>query len=359
MRKRGPRQFTDLAVLDRVIADRRTTIIGWFDGNIFGAVERVSDHLRVPDPYEPRQRYWKIHARRAVLAAGAEERPVAFGGNDMPGVMTATAMRTYANRYAAAAGRSVVVFGGNDSIYRTARVLKSHGIHVEAIVDSRKESKADAAGIPVLRGALVADAVGGKAVKSVHLADGTHINCEAVAMSGGWSPIVNLACHRGKKPVWDANLLAFLPPDNGPAFTVAGSAAGKMLLSECLADGAAKGAVDGKAIEIPKSRDEAFAISPLWWVKESHDKAFIDYQNDSTAKDLPLAAREGYSDVELAKRYTTTGMATDQGKLGNINAIAILAEATGRTMDEVGTTTFRPFYTPVSFGAFTGPFFST
>ena len=348
--------IAELSSMPNVTLLPRTTIIGWFDGNIFGAVERVSDHLRVPDPYEPRQRYWKIHARRAVLAAGAEERPVAFGGNDMPGVMTATAMRTYANRYAAAAGRSVVVFGGNDSIYRTARVLKSHGIHVEAIVDSRKESKADAAGIPVLRGALVADAVGGKAVKSVHLADGTHINCEAVAMSGGWSPIVNLACHRGKKPVWDANLLAFLPPDNGPAFTVAGSAAGKMLLSECLADGAAKGAVDGKAIEIPKSRDEAFAISPLWWVKESHDKAFIDYQNDSTAKDLPLAAREGYSDVELAKRYTTTGMATDQGKLGNINAIAILAEATGRTMDEVGTTTFRPFYTPVSFGAFTGPF---
>lgn len=348
--------IAELSSMPNVTLLPRTTIMGWFDGNIFGAVERVSDHLRVPHPYEPRQRYWKIHARRAVLAAGAEERPVAFGGNDMPGVMTATAMRTYANRYAAAAGRSVVVFGGNDSIYRTARDLKSHGIHVEAIVDSRKESKADAAGIPVLRGALVADAVGGKAVKSVHLADGTHINCEAVAMSGGWSPIVNLACHRGKKPVWDANLLAFLPPDNGEAFTVAGSAAGKMLLSECLADGAAKGAVDGKAIEIPTSRDEAFAISPLWWVKESHGKAFIDYQNDSTAKDLPLAAREGYSDVELAKRYTTTGMATDQGKLGNINAIAILAEATGRTMDEVGTTTFRPFYTPVSFGAFTGPF---
>ena len=291
-----------------------------------------------------------------MLAAGAEERPVAFGGNDMPGVMTASAMRTYANRYAAAAGRSVVVFGNNDSAYRTARDLKAHGVHVEAIVDSRKDSKADAAGIPVLRGRMVADAVGGKAVKSVHLTDGTHINCEAVAMSGGWSPVVNLACHRGAKPKWDAKLLAFLPPDNGPAFTVAGSAAGRMLLSECLADGAAKGADGGRAIEIPACRDEAFAIAPLWWVTESHGKAFIDYQNDATAKDLPLAAREGYNDVELAKRYTTTGMATDQGKLGNINAIAILAEATGRSMDEVGTTTFRPFYTPVSFGAFTGPF---
>ena len=348
--------LAELASMPNVTLMPRTTVVGWFDGNIFGAVERVNDHVAVPDVYEPRQRYWRIIAKRAVLAAGAEERPVAFGGNDVPGVMLASAMRTYANRYAAAAGQSVVVFGNNDSVYRTARDLKAHGIHVEAIVDSRKESKADAAGVPVIRGRMVADVTGGKGVKSVHLTDGSHINCDAVAMSGGWSPIVNLACHRGQKPKWDANLLAFLPPDNGSAFTVAGSAAGKMLLSECLADGAVQGALDGKPIAVPQCRDEAFAIAPLWWVKESHGKAFIDYQNDATAKDLPLAAREGYKDVELAKRYTTTGMATDQGKLGNINAIAILAEATGRSMDQVGTTTFRPFYTPVAFGAFAGPF---
>ena len=348
--------LAELGSMPNVTLMPRTTVVGWFDGNVFGAVERVNDHVAEPDPYEPRQRYWRIIAKRAVLAAGAEERPVAFGGNDVPGVMLASAMRTYANRYAAAAGRAVVVFGNNDHAYRTARDLKAHGVHVEAIIDSRKDSKADAAGVPVLRGRMVADVTGGKGVKAVHLTDGTHIACDAVAMSGGWSPIVNLACHRGQKPKWDANLLAFLPPDTGSAFSVAGSAAGKMLLSECLADGAAKGAVDGRPIAVPKARDEAYAIAPLWWVKESHGKAFIDYQNDSTAKDLPLAAREGYKDVELAKRYTTTGMATDQGKLGNVNAIAILAEATGRSMDQVGTTTFRPFYTPVAFGAFAGPF---
>ena len=348
--------LAELASLPNVTLMPRTTVIGWFDGNVFGAVERVNDHVAVPDPYEPRQRYWRIIARRAVLAAGAEERPVAFGGNDVPGVMLASAMRAYANRYAAAAGRSVVVFGNNDSAYRTARDLKAHGVHVEAIIDSRKESKADAAGTPVLRGRMIADVTGGKAVKAVHLTDGTHISCEAVAMSGGWSPIVNLACHKGAKPKWDASLLAFLPPETGSAFSAAGSAAGRMLLSECLADGAVKGALDGKPIEVPKCRDEAFSIAPLWWVKGSGPKAFIDYQNDATAKDLPLAAREGYKDIELAKRYTTTGMATDQGKLGNVNAIAIMAEATGRSMDQVGTTTFRPFYTPVSFGAFAGPF---
>ena len=175
------------------------------------------------------------------------------------------------------------------------------------------------------------------------LDDHTHINCDAVAMSGGWSPVVNLACHRGAKPTWNETILGFVPPDVGKDFIVAGSAAGRMLLSECLADGARAGTLKGKAPAIPKCRDEAFAISPLWWVKEAQGKAFIDYQNDSTAKDLPLAAREGYRDIELAKRYTTTGMATDQGKLGNVNAIAILAEATGRSMDQVGTTTFRPY----------------
>jgi len=348
--------IAELAAMANVTLMPRTTVFGWFDGNIFGAAERVNDHVLAPSPYEPRQRYWRIIAKKAVLAAGAEERPVAMGGNDIPGVMVASAMRHYANRYAAAAGKSVVVFTGNDSGYRTARDLKAQGVHVEAIVDSRTDSKADAGGVPVLRGRMVADVKGGKGVTGVELTDHTHINCDAVAMSGGWSPIVNLACHRGARPTWDDKLVAFLPPDVGSGFQVAGSAAGRMLLSECLADGAAKGAVKGKAAAVPKCRDEAYAAAPLWWVKGGHGKAFVDYQNDTGAKDLPLAAREGYRDIELAKRYTTAGMATDQGKLGNINAIAIMAEATGRTMDEVSTTTFRPFYTPVAFGAFAGPF---
>jgi sarcosine oxidase subunit alpha len=334
----------------------RTTIFGWFDGNIFGAAERVSDHVAEPSPYEPRQRYWRIIARRAVLAAGAEERPIVFGGNDVPGVMTASAMRHYANRYGAAAGHSVSVFTNNDSGYRTARDMKARGVHVEVIIDSRATSSAASDGIPVLHGGRVVNVAGGKGVTSAELADHRTIPCDALAMSGGWSPVVNLMCHRGARPVWNETLSAFLPPDVGKGFVAAGSAAGKMLLSECLADGAAKGAAGGKAPAVPKCRDEAFALSPLWWVKESTGKAFVDYQNDATSKDLPLAAREGYSHMELAKRYTTTGMATDQGKLGNVNAIAILAEATGKPIAEIGTTTFRPFYSPVAFGAIAGPF---
>ncbi len=354
--------IAELASLANVTLMPRTTVFGAYDGNVFGALERVNDHVLAPSPFEPRQRYWKIMAKRAVLAAGAEERPIVFGGNDVPGVMLASAMRTFANRYATASGKSVVVFTNNDSGYRTARDLKAKGVHVEVIVDSRKDAAAEAAGIPVLKGRIVSDATAGKIVSGVELSDHTHIACDTVAMSGGWSPVVNLLCHKGAKPVWNDKLQAFLPPNGDAQLVAAGSANGAMLLSEALREGAEKAA---KAVgdlgftakaDVPKCRDEAYAIQPLWWVKDSHGKAFVDYQNDVTPKDLPLAAREGYSSIELAKRYTTAGMATDQGKLGNVNAIAILAEAAGKSIAEIGTTTFRPFYTPVAFAAFAGPF---
>ena len=355
--------IAELGALPNVSLMPRTTIFGAYDGNIFGALERVNDHVLEPSPFEPRQRYWRIMAKRALLCAGAEERPIVFGGNDVPGVMVASAMRSFANRYAAAAGEAIAVFTANDSGYRTARDLKAHGVHVEVIVDSRSDASADSAGIPVIKGRAVADVSGRKAVDAIELADHTHIYCDAVAMSGGWSPIVNLMCHKGAKPVWDDKLAAFLPPDIGPAFTAAGSANGTMVLSACLAEGVAKAAIAVEALgftprgmDVPKCRDEAFRAAPLWRVKESKGKAFVDYQNDTTGKDIILAAHENYSDIELAKRYTTAGMATDQGKLGNVNAIAILAEAKGKSIAQVGTTTFRPFYAPVSFGAFTGPF---
>ena len=197
---------------------------------------------------------------------------------------------------------------------------------------------------------------GGKGVKSAELADGTHVTCDALAMSGGWSPIVNLICHRGAKPVWNDAIAAFCPPDVGGQFVAAGSAAGRMLLSECLADGARAGTLKGKAPAVPKCRDEAFAISPLWWVKEAMARPSSTTRTTRPPRICRSPRVRATHDIELAKRYTTTGMATDQGKLGNVNAIAILAEATGKSIAEVGTTTFRPFYTPVSFGALAGPF---
>ena len=189
------------------------------------------------------------------------------------------------------------------------------------------------------------------------------MRCQFVAMSGGFNPVVHLSCHRGARPVWNDELAAFLPPAGDGQLTATGAAAGRMELAACLADGAEKGAkaaaelgFEPKPPELPAARSEAYRITPLWWVKESTGKAFVDYQNDVTAKDIPLTAREGYRDVELLKRYTTLGMATDQGKLSTVVGSAILAEATGKSIAEVGTTTFRPYYTPVSFGALAGPF---
>ncbi len=210
--------IAELMSMPNVTLMPRSTVFGWYDGNIFGAVERVNDHVLEPSPYEPRQRYWRIFARKAVLAAGAEERPIAFGGNDVPGVMLASAMRHYANRYAVAAGQSVVVFANNPSGQRTARDLKAQGIHVAAVIDWRD-------------GKSVADVKGGKSVKGVVLAGHGHFACDAVAMSGGWSPIINLMCHRGAKPLWNEKIAAFVPPDVGEAFVAAGSAKGSMLLS--------------------------------------------------------------------------------------------------------------------------------
>ncbi|MBB3454642.1 sarcosine oxidase subunit alpha [Rhizobium sp. BK313] len=343
----------------------RTTVIGWYDDNVFGAVERVQKHLATPDPHRPVERLWRIIARQAVLATGAEERPLVFGGNDIPGVMMAGAMRSYLNRQAVAPGARTVVFTTNQSGYRTAADLEAAGLEVAAIVDSRTNTRDGWSGrAPVLTNARVADAHGGKRLHrlSVTTASGTQrIDADALAVSGGWSPIIHLACQRGARPIWSAEKAAFLAPERQEGLLIAGSAAGLAATDACLGDGARKAVEALKTIGFGNVMP-AFAtveeISPaaasLFHVKGSKGKAFVDYQNDVHLKDLGLAVREGYGHVELAKRYTTNGMATDQGKLSNMNAIGILAEARSVSPAEVGTTTFRPFYTPVSFGALTG-----
>ncbi|ARQ13079.1 sarcosine oxidase alpha subunit SoxA 2 (plasmid) [Rhizobium etli] len=342
----------------------RTTVFGWYDDNVFGALERVQKHVAMPDPDRPVERLWRIVARQAILATGAEERPLVFGGNDIPGVMMAGAMRSYLNRQAVAPGQSTVIFTTNDTGYDTAADLEAASLRVAAIVDSRADGGKSWQGrAEVLKGARVIDAFGGKRLRGVSVGteDGVRrIEADALAMSGGWSPIIHLACHRGGKPHWSHETAAFLAPAAQDGIAIAGSAAGLAQTAACLGDGAGKAAAALKAIGL--AAEPAFASAtetaqrtkPLWSVKGSKGKAFVDYQNDVHLKDLGLAVREGYGHVELAKRYTTSGMATDQGKLSNINAICILAEARGVSPAEVGTTTFRPFYTPVSFGALTG-----
>ncbi len=357
--------LAELASLSNVRIFSRTTVFGWYDGNVFGALESVQKNTAVVDPNRPVERIWRIAAKHAILASGAEERPLVFGGNDTPGVMMAGAMRSYLNRQAIAPGKKTVIFTNDESGYRTATDLETAGLEVAAIVDARASGASSWSGrAPVFPGALVQDATGSKALTSVTVLKGgtpVTINADALAMSGGWSPIIHLACHRGAKPVWSDAKAAFLAPETLDGLTIAGSAAGVGSLEACLADGAGKATSALQALGFSSAApafalaaDAATVAKPLWYVRGAKGKAFVDYQNDVHLKDLGLAVSEGYGHVELAKRYTTNGMATDQGKLSNINAIGILAEARKVSPADVGTTTFRPFYTPLSFGALTG-----
>jgi sarcosine oxidase subunit alpha len=356
----------ELASLPNVTLMPRTTVFGWYDDMVFGAVERVQKHVASPSPDLPVERLWRIVPKRAILASGAEERPLVFGGNDKPGVMTATAARTYLNRYGVAVGAKVAVFTNGGSGYRTASDLAARGVEVTALIDARAEASDVApSGIRVIRNAGVI------ATKGRHRIDGLIVEragfedviaCDALAMSGGWSPVVHLMCQRGAKPVWSDEKQAFLAPDVGALFAAAGSAAGFDNLSDCLRDGAAKAALMAEDLGFAASRanlpevegeyDASFA--PVWYVPGAKDKAFVDFQNDVAVGDLGLAQREGFRHIEHTKRYTTAGMATDQGKLGNVNTAGIVAAMRGVSPAEIGTTTFRPFYTPVSFGALAG-----
>lgn len=360
-----------LDAMSNVRVLRRTTVFGVYDGGTYGAVERVADHLPVPAPHQPRQRLWKIVAKRAVLAAGAIERPIVFGGNDRPGVMMASAVRTYLNRFATPAGRRAAIFTGCDDAWTTAFDLVGNGIPVEAIVDMRTEvdsrltDKANRLNIRTLAGAQIVGTHGSRDLNavSVRTADGrtSDIAVDVLAMSGGWNPNLALTTHLGGRPSWSDTLSGFVPNMLPPGMTVAGAAQGSFALADTLREGDAAGATAAEAAgfivqnrPVPKADDEAIGSKPFWYVANSRSKAFVDFQNDVTSDDVALAAREGFQSVELLKRYTTLGMATDQGKTSNVNGHALMAQLTGRQMSQVGTTVFRPPYTPIAIGALAG-----
>lgn len=372
-----------LAALDNVTLLPRGTVFGYFDHNFLAIVERCTDHLPAAQRAGPRERTWRVRAKQVVLAQGAFERPLVFCNNDRPGIMLASAVATYVNRYAVRPGERAVVFTNNDSAYQTAIDLQVAGADV-VIVDSRRDvpaaasKSAEDAGIPVLSGHVVVDAKGGKRVKAVRIGKwngdsakrvrGTiTVDCDLLAMSGGWSPAVHLHSQAGGRNVWDDQLHCFVPDSPRQANRSAGSGRGKWSLADCLADGVAAGndaaAECGFAIAdvaVPSCGEEpGSSLEPLWRVPAERDpdrcaKQFIDYQNDTCVADVRLAVREGYRNVEHVKRYTALGFGTDQGKLGNINGMAVVAECLGKTIPEVGTTTFRPAYTPVTFGALAG-----
>ncbi len=361
----------ELKALPQVRIFRRTTVYGVYDGGTYGAVERVNDHVTLVPEYQPRQRHWRIYAKRSVLAAGAIERPLVFGNNDRPGVMLAGSARTYLNRFAAAPGERIVVFTAGDDGWRTASDAVASGVNVEAIIDSRPDVALPAiaslarAGTRILLGAHVLAVNGGRSIRGIKVRDRTGqvttLTCDSLLASGGWSPTINLTCHLGGKPVWNETISAFVAGPKPAEMSVAGAANGVFPLHQCLTTGARVGrdlATDlGFApaqFDPPRADDEPAGLTPLWFVKDSIGPAFVDHHNDVTAKDVGLAAHEGYRSVELLKRYTTLGMATDQGKTANVNGLALLASARKMSIPEVGTTVYRPPYSPVSIGALAG-----
>ncbi|MFC4311597.1 sarcosine oxidase subunit alpha family protein [Steroidobacter flavus] len=360
----------ELASFPDVRVMPRTTVFGVYDGNTFGAVERVSDHLSAPRLHQPRQRCWKIVAKRVVIAAGAIARPLVFGGNDRPGVMMASAARAYLNRYGVAMGERPVVFTSSDDGWKTALDFSRAGIEVRAVVDTRSDispalaSAAKKAQIRALLDAGVIQTFGSHALNRVRIRkhDGgvEDIRTDGLCVCGGWNPNIALSTHLGGRPRWSDALSAFLPSELSGAVVV-GAARGSFALAAALREGAEAGAEAARstghrslAASAPEVDEELTAVAPCWDVTGSKGKAFVDFQHDVTREDVALAAREGFSSVEHLKRYTTLGMGTDQGRTSNINGLAILASVTGRSIPEVGTTVFRPPYTPVSFGALVG-----
>jgi sarcosine oxidase subunit alpha len=350
----------------------RTTAFGYYDGNLVGALERVTDHLAAPPQHLPRQRMWMIRARAVVLAAGAIERGLAYENNDLPGTLLAGAALAYVRRYAVRPGERAVVFTSNDAAYASALALHEAGIAVEGIVDPRGEAqltgewptRARAAGLSLWPASTIARAHGRQRVSAVDVmpregGPTRRVNCDVVLLSGGCSPTVHLFSQARGTLAYDPRIAAFLPQSSPLPIVAVGAANGCFDLAAAIAEGAAAGddAAKGVRARKPSQRlaDAADAGTP-WSVatRGRGAKAFVDLQNDVTVRDIRLAVREGYQAAEHLKRYTTLGMGTDQGKTSNVIGLGLAGEELGVPLSDVGTTTFRPPYTPVAFGAIAG-----
>lgn len=382
--------LAELQNMPNVRLMRRTSAFALHDMNLVQAVEQLQDHIapHARPAGQPRQRMHRIRAKRLLLATGSIERPLVFGNNDLPGTLTAAALTTYANRYGVACGKRVLIATSNDQAYAGALSLAKFGcavtlVDARATLNDRLLQKVRASGIEHFSGYSIAEAQGGRAVTGAHLVrlegnrntvagNGPFIPCDVLASSGGLSPTVHLYCHDGGRPVWDDVRLAFSIPATARAkdgIYCAGSVTGafgwhasldqtQTVVRAMLADlGRTKplAAVDISADEEPLTPPRRLFRVPDGKAEGHGKKAFVDFQNDVTAADIHLAVRENYKSIEHIKRYTALGFGTDQGKLSNVNGFAIAAEALGKPVSEIGTTTYRPAYTPVTFGALAGP----
>ncbi|MCR1825238.1 sarcosine oxidase subunit alpha [Pseudomonas oleovorans] len=379
--------IAELQAMPEVTLLSRATVNGYHDHNFLTIHQRLTDHLGEVAPMgQARQRMHRVRAKRVVLASGAHERPLVYANNDVPGNMLAGAVSTYVRRYGVAPGQELVLSTNNDYAYRVVLDWLDAGRKVVAVADARSNPRgswveeARARGVRILTGSAVVEARGSKRVTGARIcaidakahkvtSPGEVLDCDLIVSSGGYSPVVHLASHLGGRPEWREDILGFVPgPGNGVQQRIdAGAVNGVFALGDVLANGFEAGAkaaaetgykaVSGSLPKVEARQEEA----TLALFQVPHDKStarapkqFVDLQNDVTAAGIELATREGFESVEHVKRYTALGFGTDQGKLGNINGLAIAARSMGISIVQMGTTMFRPNYTPVTFGAVAG-----
>ena len=379
--------IAELQAMPEVTLLPRATVNGYHDHNFLTIHQRLTDHLGETAPMgQARQRMHRVRAKRVVLASGAHERPLVYANNDVPGNMLAGAVSTYVRRYGVAPGQELVLSTNNDYAYRVVLDWLDAGRKVVAVADARSNPRgswveeARARGVRILTGSAVVEARGSKRVTGARIcaidakahkvtSPGEVLDCDLIVSSGGYSPVVHLASHLGGRPEWREDILGFVPgPGNGIQQRIdAGAVNGVFALGDVLANGfeaGAKAAAEAgyKAVSGSLPQAEARQEEPMLALFQvPHDKStarapkqFVDLQNDVTAAGIELATREGFESVEHVKRYTALGFGTDQGKLGNINGLAIAARSMGISIVQMGTTMFRPNYTPVTFGAVAG-----
>ncbi|MEO8858242.1 MAG: sarcosine oxidase subunit alpha family protein [Burkholderiaceae bacterium] len=372
----------ELSSMPEVRIIRRGVVFGAHDHNFLTIRESLSDHLPLAQRGGFRERMWRVRAAQVVLATGAHERPMVFGNNDLPGVMLSSALADYAQLYGVLVGRRIVIVANNDTAYDDALILHQAGAQV-TVADVRtakvaafgRAQQAREAGVAILRGFVPLRAQGSVAVRALVLGqvhgerssgEQRTLSCDAVGMAGGWNPAIHLYSHAGGRVRWDESKVCFVPGAPVPAQSCVGACNATFSLVQALRDAGQAGAAAANAAGFPVAAGTWTVTEPeseattAFWIAETETpvsrraKAFVDYQNDVSAADIELAIREGFESIEHIKRYTALGFGTDQGKLGNINGMALAARAMGRAIEQVGTTTFRPNYQPISFGLFAG-----
>ena len=372
--------ISELKSMPNVTLKNRSQVFGYYDHNMLVMSERISDHLAQTKKYTPKQRLWYIRAKEVLISSGSIERPLVFGNNDVPGVMLSSAAKEYLKIYGVLVGKKPLVFTNNDSGYETAIEFKKNGID-SIVLDTRKDpsseivKEAKSLNIDIKFSYVVVAAKGYKKVKSADIAKISddkkklsqieNINCDCICVSGFWTPTIHLASQSGNKTKFNENIDAFIPGQSKQNETALGSAKGIFTLKETLKNSFEKGSELSKKItnkenhiSIPSVIEKKYSNHDKFWCVPLPEgkkyKRFLDFQNDVAVSDVELALREGYRSIEHVKRYTTLGMATDQGKTSNLNGLQLVSDVENKVVPQVGHTTFRPPYTPVSIGAIVG-----